>query len=43
MLRKCSNVPAGGGRIYDCLMKNTVTLAYDCRAQVPLAQQFMND
>ena len=43
ILQYCSNVPAGGGRIYDCLMKNKATLTNDCRNQIPTAQQFMKD
>lgn len=43
ILQYCSNVPAGGGRIYDCLMKNKATLTNDCRNQIPTAQQFMQD
>ena len=43
ILQYCSKVPAGGGRIYDCLVKNKATLTDDCRAQVPAAQQYMKD
>lgn len=43
ILQYCSKVPAGGGRIYDCLTKNKATLTDDCRAQVPAAQQYMKD
>ena len=43
ILQYCSSVSAGGGRIYDCLMKNKATLTDECRNQVPTAQQFMND
>jgi hypothetical protein len=43
ILQYCSSVPAGGGRIYDCLMKNKATLTDECRNQVPTAQQFMKD
>jgi Cysteine rich repeat len=43
ILQYCSSVSAGGGRIYDCLIKHKATLTDDCRAQVPVAQQFMND
>ena len=43
ILQYCSNIQAGGGRIYDCLIKNKATLTDDCRNQVPTAQQFMND
>lgn len=43
ILQYCSKVPAGGGRIYDCLLKNKATLTDDCRAQVPAAQQYMKD
>ncbi len=43
ILQYCTNVSAGGGRIYDCLMKNKATLTNDCRSQIPTAQQFMKD
>jgi hypothetical protein len=43
ILQYCSTVQAGGGRIYDCLMKNKATLTDDCRNQIPTAQQFMQD
>ena len=43
ILQYCSKVPAGGGRIYDCLIKNKATLTDDCRSQVPAAQQYMKD
>jgi hypothetical protein len=43
ILQYCSSVSAGGGRIYDCLMKNKATLTDDCRNQIPTAQQFMKD
>ena len=43
ILQYCSNVPAGGGRIYDCLMKNKATLTNACRDQAPAAQQYMKD
>lgn len=43
ILQYCSAVSAGGGRIYDCLMKNKATLTDDCRNQIPTAQQFMKD
>jgi hypothetical protein len=43
ILQYCSSVSAGGGRIYDCLIKNKATLTDQCRNQVPTAQQFMND
>ena len=43
ILQYCSKVPAGGGRIYDCLIQNKATLTNDCRSQVPAAQQFMKD
>jgi hypothetical protein len=43
ILQYCSSVSAGGGRIYDCLMKNKATLTNDCRNQIPTAQQFMKD
>jgi hypothetical protein len=43
ILQYCSNVPAGGGRIYDCLAKNKATLTNDCRAQLPSAQQYMKE
>jgi len=43
ILQYCSNVPVGGGRIYDCLIKNKATLTNDCRSQVPAAQQYMKD
>ncbi len=41
ILQYCSTVPAGGGRIYDCLEKNKATLTDDCRSQLPAAQQYM--
>lgn len=43
ILQYCSSVSAGGGRIYDCLMKNKATLTDNCRNQIPAAQQFMKD
>lgn len=43
ILQYCSKIPAGGGRIYDCLIKNKATLTNDCRSQVPAAQQYMKD
>ena len=43
ILQYCSKVAPGGGRIYDCLIKNKVTLTDACRAQVPTAQQYMTD
>lgn len=43
ILQYCSSVSAGGGRIYDCLIKNKATLTDECRNQVPTAQQFMKD
>ena len=32
ILQYCSQVPPGGGRIYDCIKKNRATLTDDCRA-----------
>jgi hypothetical protein len=43
ILQYCTSVSAGGGRIYDCLLKNKATLTDDCRNQIPTAQQFMKD
>ncbi len=43
ILQYCSKVPAGGGRIFDCLMQKKATLTDACRAQVPAAQQYMKD
>lgn len=43
IMQYCSNVPVGGGRIYDCLIKNKATLTDDCRGQIPTAQQYMKD
>jgi len=43
ILQYCAKVPAGGGRIYDCLMTHKATLTDACRAKVPAAQQFMKD
>ncbi len=34
----CSKVPAGGGRVYDCLMKHKATLTDDCRNGIPKAE-----
>ena len=31
ILQYCTSVSAGGGRIYDCLMKNKATLTDECR------------
>lgn len=43
ILQYCAKVPAGGGRIYDCLMTHKATLTDACRSKVPAAQQFMKD
>lgn len=43
ILQYCSKIPAGGGRLYDCLMTNKATLTDDCRNQVPTAKQFMSE
>ncbi len=38
----CSDVPIGGGRIYDCLKKNKARLLPDCRNALPqFESQFM--
>jgi hypothetical protein len=43
ILQYCSKVPAGGGRIYDCLKSNKATLTDDCRSLVPQFQKMMSD
>ncbi|MEQ1577343.1 MAG: cysteine rich repeat-containing protein [Hyphomicrobium sp.] len=43
ILQYCSKVPAGGGRIYDCLKKNQATLTNDCRAGVPRFETLLKD
>lgn len=43
ILQYCSNVPAGGGRIYDCLKKNQATLTDECRKNVPQFEKVMLD
>jgi hypothetical protein len=43
ILQYCSDVPAGGGRIYDCLKANKSTLTDACRALVPQFQQILGD
>lgn len=35
ILQYCSKVPAGGGRIYDCLKSNRATLTDECRNGMP--------
>ena len=35
ILQYCSKVPAGGGRIYDCLKSNKATLTGSCRKAIP--------
>jgi hypothetical protein len=43
ILQYCSNVQAGGGRIYDCLSANKATLTDACRALVPQFQKLFGD
>lgn len=43
ILQYCSKVPAGGGRIYDCLNANKSTLTDACRALVPQFQKIFGD
>lgn len=35
ILQYCSKVPAGGGRIFDCLKRNKATLTDECREGLP--------
>lgn len=43
IMQYCSKVPAGGGRVFDCLMKNKHTLTNDCSKALPKAErQMMN-
>jgi hypothetical protein len=43
ILQYCSKVPAGGGRIFDCLKSNKATLTNDCRNLVPQFEKVMSD
>jgi hypothetical protein len=43
ILQYCSKVPAGGGRIYDCLKKNQATLTDECRKAAPQFEKLMAD
>ncbi len=43
ILQYCSKVPAGGGRIYDCLKSNQATLTDDCRSGVPRFETLLKD
>lgn len=43
ILQYCSNVPAGGGRVYDCLKKHQATLTDECRKNVPQFEKVMLD
>ena len=37
----CKGIPAGGGRIYDCIKKNKATLTDGCRAALPKAEELL--
>lgn len=43
ILQYCSKVPAGGGRIYDCLKRNLATLTDECRKVAPQIEKLMAD
>jgi hypothetical protein len=43
ILQYCTKVPAGGGRIYDCLMSHKATLTDDCRGSIPRFQTILKD
>lgn len=41
LLQYCSKVPAGGGRLYDCIKKNKATLTDACRDALSKAEPDM--
>ena len=41
LLQYCSEVPAGGGRLYGCIKKNKATLTDACRAALAKAEPDM--
>lgn len=41
LLQYCSDVPAGGGRLYECIKKNKATLTDACRAALTKAEPDM--
>ncbi|MCU0732132.1 MAG: cysteine rich repeat-containing protein [Hyphomonas sp.] len=41
LLQYCSDVPAGGGRLYACIKKNKATLTDACRAALTKAEPDM--
>ena len=41
LLQYCSTIPAGGGRLYACLMKNKATLTDQCRDAVKKGEPHM--
>ena len=43
ILQYCSKVPAGGGRIYDCLKGNKATLTDECRNGMPRFEVLLKD
>ena len=43
ILQYCSKVPAGGGRIYDCLKGNKATLTDECREGMPRFEVLLKD
>jgi hypothetical protein len=41
LVQYCSNVPPGGGRLYECIRKNKATLTDACRAALTKAEPDM--
>ena len=39
----CRGIPAGGGRLYQCLKKNFATLTDGCRAAMPKAESLLRN
>lgn len=39
----CRGIPAGGGRLYQCLKKNFATLTDGCRAAMPKAESLLKE
>lgn len=41
LLQYCSTVVPGGGRLYDCILKNKATLTQECRGAIKKAEPQM--
>lgn len=43
ILQYCAKVPAGGGRIYDCLEQHKATLTDECRKNAPTFEKILKN